>query len=528
MISPISSDSDRPTRPSALLRSASLTPRFFPTCHTDPCPHCVKTPSPIRQADPSCWSDLLARRARAAFNYPVDPRAIVGVYKRRDAAAEGRGACERPSNSAADHGDADHGAADHGAADSASDSSASGSLASDSLASDGSGPTITPTISWRDVIPLLASTSAPASPPSKSASPNASGRQRSSTGHWPLRSSFLESPEIESVGGGSQACADYLFRTSAPQWIQTYFHAAVYKGKRLGGDRAVRCEQSLPVAPFSALYAVEPEAAATSGAAPYAPSVAAIADALGSEATTSSSDQPESGGEEGWGEGDEGDEASSSSWASFEDVMSEHDDLEGRAVEVAALGSICQMAVAAQAIPRTFVIAHECLIGYFEVTVGAPILTDLSGLDCVAIGLCSARFPLSGRQPGWDKFSFGYHSDDGHIFHGSGNGARPFGPRFGDGDVVGCGISIRSRRIFFTKNGEFIGAPFVAKPNQLPLHPVVGLDTHAPVYFNLGQAPFRFDLRKAPEEIHSVRTSVSALRHTLGLTAALQCLIRFN
>lgn len=34
---------------------------------------------------------------------------------------------------------------------------------------------------------------------------------------------------------------------------------------------------------------------------------------------------------------------------------------------------------------------------------------------------------------------------------------------------------------------ELAGAPFIAKAHLLPLHPVVGLDTHAPVCFNLGQ-----------------------------------------
>lgn len=33
----------------------------------------------------------------------------------------------------------------------------------------------------------------------------------------------------------------------------------------------------------------------------------------------------------------------------------------------------------------------------------------------------------------------GWHGDDGHKFHRSGRGAA-YGPAFGPGDVVGCGL----------------------------------------------------------------------------------------
>ena len=149
---------------------------------------------------------------------------------------------------------------------------------------------------------------------------------------------------------------------------------------------------------------------------------------------------------------------------------------------------------------------ERCTVGYFEVSIGAPAggkgatneATPSASIDCIAIGLGSDSFPLTGRQPGWDMHSFGYHSDDGRLFHGSGTRSQPFGPRFAVGDTVGCGISLTTRQIFYTHNGLFLGVAFVAKPSQLPLYPIVGLDSHATVNLNFGQRPFAFDLDSLP------------------------------
>ena len=61
---------------------------------------------------------------------------------------------------------------------------------------------------------------------------------------------------------------------------------------------------------------------------------------------------------------------------------------------------------------------------------------------CVSVGLATPNFNLRRKQAGWDSFSLGYHGDDGVIYHRTGMGLRKFGPAFGAGDVVGCGVHL--------------------------------------------------------------------------------------
>lgn len=73
----------------------------------------------------------------------------------------------------------------------------------------------------------------------------------------------------------------------------------------------------------------------------------------------------------------------------------------------------------------------------------------------VAIGFCESNARRVG-MPGWHPHSWGYHGDDGKKFAGDGVGVL-YGPTYGTGDVVGCGVDFASRTAFFTKNGEQLG-----------------------------------------------------------------------
>jgi hypothetical protein len=98
------------------------------------------------------------------------------------------------------------------------------------------------------------------------------------------------------------------------------------------------------------------------------------------------------------------------------------------------------------------------LLAYFEISVAAG---PTPPLDCVAVGLSERAHRFDRKMPGWDRQSYGYHGDDGGIFHGDGDMVGPYGPTFGAGDTVGCGVNfgaVGGASVFFTLGGRFLGA----------------------------------------------------------------------
>eukprot|EP00597_Dinobryon_sp_UTEXLB2267_P014789 CAMPEP_0170113988 /NCGR_PEP_ID=MMETSP0020_2-20130122/10357_1 /TAXON_ID=98059 /ORGANISM="Dinobryon sp., Strain UTEXLB2267" /LENGTH=177 /DNA_ID=CAMNT_0010340731 /DNA_START=532 /DNA_END=1065 /DNA_ORIENTATION=+ len=123
-------------------------------------------------------------------------------------------------------------------------------------------------------------------------------------------------------------------------------------------------------------------------------------------------------------------------------------------------------------------------------------LDDEIQFECVAVGLATKFFLKEKRFPGWDNESFGYHGDDGAIFHGRGRQLGTFGPTFGFNDTVGCGLDHSKQSIFYTLNGKLLGTAFQNVRPNIELYPTVGIDAHCTVQFNFGaDEPFVFDLR---------------------------------
>ena len=72
-------------------------------------------------------------------------------------------------------------------------------------------------------------------------------------------------------------------------------------------------------------------------------------------------------------------------------------------------------------------------------------VADSNGVPtpCVSVGLATSEFTLRSKQTGWTRTSVGYHGDDGLLYHGNGRGLLRYGPPFGEGDVVGCGVHLK-------------------------------------------------------------------------------------
>ena len=125
---------------------------------------------------------------------------------------------------------------------------------------------------------------------------------------------------------------------------------------------------------------------------------------------------------------------------------------------------------------------------------GITETAEAEGFECVAIGLATKSFMKNKRLPGWDSESYGYHGDDGAIFHGQGRQLSEFGPRYGCNDVIGCGLNHRDASIFFTLNGKMLGTAFTGVSTDKELYPTVGIDSNCSVHFNFGMKPFQFSL----------------------------------
>ena len=145
-------------------------------------------------------------------------------------------------------------------------------------------------------------------------------------------------------------------------------------------------------------------------------------------------------------------------------------------------------------------------IAYFEVTVIRQAHDCMSPEnahhdfchECISIGLSTRSFCPQGKMPGWDFASYGYHSDNGCMYHRTGIPPQYVRPTYGPGDIVGCGLEYKSRRIFFTKNGKFLGYEFGKIGRDVVesgLYPTVGVDSECPIFVNFGGQPFTFDLK---------------------------------
>ena len=132
---------------------------------------------------------------------------------------------------------------------------------------------------------------------------------------------------------------------------------------------------------------------------------------------------------------------------------------------------------------------------YFEVEV-----ENRSPKKAIAIGLASRQY-LMANWLGWKSGSIAYHADDGNLFKASGWNSAEYGPKYGKGDVVGCGVCFTSENhttamtgdsrvdVFFTLNGVMLGTQKMTIPPQ-GLFPTICLESPTEVVYVKLQCPF--------------------------------------
>ena len=94
------------------------------------------------------------------------------------------------------------------------------------------------------------------------------------------------------------------------------------------------------------------------------------------------------------------------------------------------------------------------------------------------------------------KNTIGYHGDNGLVYSNSitTKKGESYGPTFGKGDVIGCGIDFESNTVFFTKNGRSFGVAKRNWPKQL-WYPTIGVHSlNESVKVNFGQDNFVFNM----------------------------------
>jgi hypothetical protein len=108
------------------------------------------------------------------------------------------------------------------------------------------------------------------------------------------------------------------------------------------------------------------------------------------------------------------------------------------------------------------------------------------------MGFVDEKFPVNKKHPGWIADSYGYHGDDGSLFHNSGAG-RSYSDRWENGDVIGCGLNFSTGEVFFVRNGSFLGVAYQGVKGKEYYAAVGFRNPGAKIKVNFGASPFRFD-----------------------------------
>lgn len=135
---------------------------------------------------------------------------------------------------------------------------------------------------------------------------------------------------------------------------------------------------------------------------------------------------------------------------------------------------------------------------YYEV-----IVSDEPVLSGNGVGLLLSGISLNNHMPGWEKGSYAIHSDNGNAYYNNESTIYQckgfaYAPAFQRNNaVIGCGYNFKTKEIFFTIDGQFIGVAFNL-PDEVPvgdIAPCIGMLSKNSYYtVNLGHFPFVFNI----------------------------------
>lgn len=155
---------------------------------------------------------------------------------------------------------------------------------------------------------------------------------------------------------------------------------------------------------------------------------------------------------------------------------------------------------------------HSNELSYFEVTVRSA---GEAGMIAIGFG----QQGTSDKFPGASDKSFGYLANNGEIHSG------PFvqsWAAFGAGSVIGCGYDVKKRKIFYTRDGRFLGYAFTqVKPQRYVA--MISMQTKGEeVSVNFGANPFEYksvQTNCCPRQDVILVPVATSPAFTVGLTA---------
>ncbi|GAM23782.1 hypothetical protein SAMD00019534_069570 [Acytostelium subglobosum LB1] len=142
------------------------------------------------------------------------------------------------------------------------------------------------------------------------------------------------------------------------------------------------------------------------------------------------------------------------------------------------------------------VIPESIPLFYFEL----KIENDLSASDNVnapvncVIGLVAMSHVSQLRTLRDWKYGYGFSGKDGHkaCHRVNSSRSRKYAASFTRNDVVGCGWNRKEGKVFFTKNGKYLGTAF--KNVFGDYYPAVQLGSNVSLSVNFGASPFLYDV----------------------------------